>query len=104
MQLTYYTDYSLRVLMYVAVDRDRMVNIVESAERHGISRNHLVKVVHNLARGGVIKSYRGKGGGIQLARDPANINIAEVVRYTEGPPKPVECFDIERNRCVISNV
>jgi Rrf2 family transcriptional regulator, nitric oxide-sensitive transcriptional repressor len=104
MQLTYYTDYSLRVLMYLAVHRGRLVNIAEIAERYGVSRNHLVKVVHNLARGGFIKSYRGKGGGIELARDPTQINIGEVVRYTEGPPKPVECFDVERNRCVITNV
>jgi Rrf2 family nitric oxide-sensitive transcriptional repressor len=102
-QLTYYTDYSLRVLMYLAIAPDRMVNISEIAERYGISRNHLVKVVHNLARGGFIRSYRGKGGGIELARDPAEINIGDVVRYTEGPPKPVECFDAERNRCVIAN-
>jgi Rrf2 family transcriptional regulator, nitric oxide-sensitive transcriptional repressor len=102
-QLTYYTDYSLRVLMYLAIQRNRMVNISEIAERYGISRNHLVKVVHNLARGGFIKSYRGKGGGIELARDPHQINIGEVVRYTEGPLKPVECFDVERNRCVIAN-
>jgi Rrf2 family nitric oxide-sensitive transcriptional repressor len=60
--------------------------------------------VHNLSRGGFIKSYRGKGGGIELARDPGQINIGEVVRYTEGPLKPVECFDVERNRCVIANV
>jgi Rrf2 family transcriptional regulator, nitric oxide-sensitive transcriptional repressor len=101
MQLTYYTDYSLRVLMYLAVRR-KIVNISEIAERYGISRNHLVKVVHNLVRGGYITSYRGKGGGIELARDPAKINIGEVVRYTEGPPKPVECFDIQKNRCIIS--
>ena len=104
MQLTYYTDYSLRVLMYLAIRRDRIANIAEIAECYGISRNHLVKVVHNLARGGFIKSYRGKGGGIELARDLKEINIGEVVRYTEGPLKPVECFDIERNRCVIANV
>jgi Rrf2 family nitric oxide-sensitive transcriptional repressor len=104
MQLTYYTDYSLRVLMYLAVQPERMINISEIAERYGISRNHLIKVVHNLARGGFIKSYRGKGGGIKLARDPEQINIGAVVRYTEGPLKPVECFDAERNRCVIANV
>ena len=62
-----------------------------------------MKIVHNLARGGFIKSYRGKGGGIELARDPAKINIGDVIRYTEGPLKPVECFDVERNRCVITN-
>ncbi len=71
MQLTYYTDYSLRVLMHLAIRRNRIANISEIAERYDISRNHLVKVVHNLARGGFIKSYRGKGGGIELARDPA---------------------------------
>lgn len=104
MQLTYHTDYSLRVLMYLAIQRNRMANISEIADRYGISRNHLVKVVHNLARGGFLKTHRGKGGGIELARDPADINIGEVVRYTEGPLKPVECFDVERNRCAISNV
>jgi Rrf2 family nitric oxide-sensitive transcriptional repressor len=104
MQLTYYTDYSLRVLMYLAIQRNRIANISEIAERYAVSRNHLVKVVHNLARGGFIKSYRGKGGGIELARGPGQINIGEVVRYTEGPLKPVECFDVERNRCVITNV
>jgi Rrf2 family nitric oxide-sensitive transcriptional repressor len=103
MQLTYFTDYSLRVLMYLAVNRDRMVNISDIADVYGISRNHLVKVVHGLARGRFIKSYRGKGGGIQLALEPAKINIGDVVRYTEGPPSPVECFDAERNRCVIAN-
>jgi len=102
MQLTFYTDYSLRVLMYLAVNRHRLVNISEIADCYAISRNHLVKVVHNLARGGFIKSYRGKGGGIELAREPARINIGEVVRYTEGPPRPVECFDAEKNRCIIS--
>jgi Rrf2 family transcriptional regulator, nitric oxide-sensitive transcriptional repressor len=63
-----------------------------------------VKVVHNLARGGFIESHRGMGGGIELARHPVNINLGEVVRYTEGPFWPVECFDAERNRCVLTNV
>jgi Rrf2 family transcriptional regulator, nitric oxide-sensitive transcriptional repressor len=102
MQLTYYTDYSLRVLMYLALLPERRASISEIAERYGISRNHLVKVVHHLARGGFIASHRGKGGGIELARDPAEINLGEVVRYTEGPFKPVECFDVERNRCAIA--
>src|SRR5579871_3210082 len=104
MQLTYYTDYSLRVLMYLAIHRGRIANISEIAQRYRISRNHLVKVVHGLAQGGFIKSHRGKGGGIELAGEPAEINIGEVVRYTEGPLQPVECFDARRNRCVIANV
>jgi Rrf2 family nitric oxide-sensitive transcriptional repressor len=104
MHLTYYTDYSLRVLMYLAIQPRRRASISEIAERYDISRNHLVKVVHHLARGGFIESHRGKGGGIELARAPTEINLGEVVRYTEGPLKPVECFDTERNRCVITNV
>jgi Rrf2 family transcriptional regulator, nitric oxide-sensitive transcriptional repressor len=90
--------------MYLAIQPDRMVNIREIAERYDISRNHLVKVVHNLARGEFIKSYRGKGGGIKLARTAREISIGEVVRYTEGPLRPVECFDAKRNQCVITNV
>lgn len=103
MQLTYHTDYALRVLMYLAVRRDSMANVSEIAQRYGISRNHLVKVVHHLARGGFITSYRGKGGGIELARAPEQINIGAVVRHTEGPMRLVECFDRQRNRCIIAN-
>lgn len=102
MQLKLYTDYSLRVLIYLALQRGRMVNISEIAGHYGISRNHLVKVVHNLARGGFIRSRRGKGGGLELARDPAEIVVGSVVRYTEGALLPAECFDAENNRCVIS--
>jgi Rrf2 family transcriptional regulator, nitric oxide-sensitive transcriptional repressor len=103
MQLTSYTDYSLRVLMYLAIQPHRLVNIGEISERYGISRNHLVKVVHNLARGGFIRSRRGRGGGIELARVPNKIGVGEVVRYTEGPFWPVECFDARNNRCVITS-
>jgi Rrf2 family transcriptional regulator, nitric oxide-sensitive transcriptional repressor len=90
--------------MYLAIQPERLVNIREIAERYDISRNHLVKVVHNLARAGFIKSHRGRGGGIELARKAGQINIGQVVRYTEGPLRPVECFDSERNRCVITAV
>jgi Rrf2 family nitric oxide-sensitive transcriptional repressor len=90
--------------MYLAIQPGRLVNIREIAERYDISRHHLVKVVHNLARAGFIKSHRGKGGGIELARKAGQINIGQVVRHTEGPLKPVECFDSQRNRCVITAV
>ncbi len=103
MQLTYHTDYSLRVLIYLAIRQDKIANISEIATRYHISRNHLVKVVHNLARGGFIVSHRGKGGGIELARAPSKINVGEVIRYTEGPLRPVECFNLERNHCIITN-
>src|ERR1019366_7967218 len=72
--------YTLRVLMYLALDRTRLATISEIAEAYGISRHHLMKVVHQLGRTGVIESVRGKGGGIRLARAPEAIRIGEIVR------------------------
>jgi Rrf2 family transcriptional regulator, nitric oxide-sensitive transcriptional repressor len=100
-RLTSHTDYSLRVLIYLALNGDRRSNVSEIAARFRISRNHLVKVIHGLGRGGFLHSYRGKGGGIVLAHAPTQINIGRVVRYTEGPMQLVECFR-SGNRCVIT--
>lgn len=102
MQLTLYTDYSLRVLLYLGVNPQRMSTITDIAQSYGISRNHLVKVVHNLATQGFIHSTRGRGGGITLARPAAEINIGDVVRHTEVNFDLVECFDRERNTCPIA--
>jgi Rrf2 family nitric oxide-sensitive transcriptional repressor len=102
MELTLYTDYALRVLMYLSVRGETRSNISDIAQRYHISRNHLVKVVHGLARGGFIQSYRGKGGGIALAREPREIGIGDVVRHTEGPLRPAECFRGAENQCVIT--
>lgn len=104
MELTLYTDYSLRVLMYLGLRRSELSLISEVADDYGISANHLMKVVHGLARGGFIRTYRGKGGGVTLAREPQDINIGAVVRYTEGEFKPVECFRGVDNRCVVTDV
>lgn len=92
MRLTQFTDYTLRVLMYLAADPDHRVTIQDIAEAYGISRNHLMKVVNHLARTGVVDASRGKGGGIRLARDPERIRVGEVVRAAEGEPPIVECF------------
>ncbi len=102
MQLTLYTDYSLRVLLYLGLNPRRMATITDIAQSYGISRNHLVKVVHNLATQGFIHSTRGRGGGITLARPAAEINIGDVVRHTEVSFDLVECFDQERNTCPIA--
>jgi len=102
MELTFYTDYSLRVLMYLGLRRSELSVISEIAGDYGISANHLVKVVHGLARGGFVRTYRGKGGGLALAREPRDINIGAVVRYTEGAFKPVECFRGVDNHCVVT--
>ncbi|HKI61069.1 MAG TPA: Rrf2 family transcriptional regulator [Mariprofundaceae bacterium] len=104
MQLTLYTDYSLRVLMYLASHNDRRVTITEMADAYQISRNHLVKVVHQLSQNGWITTIRGKSGGMHLAFPPEQINIGTVVRQTEPHMNLLECFDKENNQCSISPV
>lgn len=103
MQLTQYTDYSLRVLIYLSLKSpDELGTITDISEFYGISRNHLVKVVHNLATHGYIVTLRGKHGGLRLARPAADISIGEVVRLTEPNFDIAECFNKETNTCVIT--
>jgi len=104
MQLTLYTDYSLRVLIYLGLHRERLATVSEIAQGYGISRNHLVKVVHNLSTLGFIVTTRGKGGGLSLARTPEQINIGDVVRNTEKNFNIVECFDGKNRSCPITAV
>ena len=101
MQLTQYTDYSLRVLIYLGVNEQHLATISEISESYGISRNHLVKIVHQLGQHGYIETRRGKGGGIQLSRSPAEINIGEVIRRSEGNFNIVECFNEGKQACSI---
>lgn len=101
MRLTTFSDYTLRVLMFLAVERDRLATIPEIAAAYGISENHLMKVVHQLARSGVIESVRGKGGGIRLMRDPAEIRLGQIVRTSEGPSAIVECLSDQPEACKI---
>lgn len=101
MQLTLYTDYSLRVLIYLGIRPHEQATITEIATHYKISRNHLVKVVHNLGALGFIRTVRGRGGGLVLARDAKDINIGEVVRHTEPNFDLVECFNKEHNSCPI---
>lgn len=91
MQLTRHTDYALRVLMYLALEPERLATISNIANAYDISRNHLVKVVHELAGHGFVETFRGKGGGMQLARDADDIVIGEVVRRMEGNLEIVNC-------------
>ena len=97
MRLSDYTDYTLRVLMYCATHRDRLVTIGELAEQHGLSKNHLMKVVNDLVRAGYLESVRGRSGGIRLARAAAQINVGGVIRHTEGGFDLVDC-----GSCVIA--
>lgn len=104
MQLTRYTDYSLRVLVYLMLMHDKPVTITEIADYYGISRNHLVKIVHNLGVLGFITTMRGKGGGITLARPTEEINIGDVVRKVEPGFNIVECFAEGSRPCQIEPV
>ena len=83
MRLTLYSDYALRVLMYVAVKEDGLATIDEIAKSYSISRNHLMKVVHQLGVAGYIETVRGRGGGLRLAKPVEAIGLGELVRYTE---------------------
>jgi Rrf2 family transcriptional regulator, nitric oxide-sensitive transcriptional repressor len=102
MRLSEYTDYTLRVLMYCAAHRDRLVTIGELAEQHGLSKNHLMKVVNDLARQGLLETTRGRGGGLRLLAEPETIRIGDVVRATETDFRLVECFDAATNACTLS--
>lgn len=99
MQITQFTDYSLRLLIYLARLPDPGVATVsEVADFHQISRYHLIKIAAMLSAEGYIQSFRGKGGGVSLAKSPELIGLGELVRKTENMDL-VECFDLANNQC-----
>jgi Rrf2 family transcriptional regulator, nitric oxide-sensitive transcriptional repressor len=91
MKLTRYTDYALRVLLYLSARPERLCSISEMSRSYGISQNHLMKVVHDLGKAGFVASARGRLGGIRLARPPEEIIIGSVVRHTEDGFDLVDC-------------
>lgn len=103
MRLTIYTDYALRMLIYLGVHGDRLCSIGTIASSYGISKNHLMKIVVDLAANGIIQSVRGNGGGIRLAKPPSEIAIGDVVRITESDMFLVACFDAAAPACRISS-
>jgi Rrf2 family nitric oxide-sensitive transcriptional repressor len=102
MRLADYTDYTLRVLMYCAANPDRLVTIAEIADDHAVSKNHLMKIVNDLARQGVLETTRGRGGGLRLLKPAEEIRIGDVVRAAETDFRLVECFDADTNTCTMT--
>jgi Rrf2 family nitric oxide-sensitive transcriptional repressor len=102
MQLTQYTDFAMRTLIALGLNPGAKLTVHEISESYGISRHHLVKVVARLADLGFIETVRGKGGGMRLARSPAEIRIGQVVRAMEAELGVVECLQTEGGRCVIA--
>jgi Rrf2 family transcriptional regulator, nitric oxide-sensitive transcriptional repressor len=101
MRLTVYADYSLRVLIYLALCTDRAATIPEIADSYGISRNHLVKVTHQLGVKEFILTTRGRNGGIRLARPASEIRVGEIVRRMEPDLALVPCFSPVDSNCAI---
>lgn len=104
MQLTRYTDYSLRLLMLLGLRSGKLLTIQRVSDAYGISRNHLVKIVNHLATLGMVETNRGRKGGIRLAMDPADIVVGQLIRELEPTLRIAECFDEQTNNCVISSV
>lgn len=102
MRLTVYTDYGLRLLMYVALKKSGLTTIQEVADAYGISKNHLMKVAYDLGRLGFLETVRGRSGGLRLAQPPEKLGLGALVRRLEDDFTMVECFSAETNGCPIT--
>lgn len=104
MQINAFSDYSLRVLMYLAVTGDRLVSSREVSEAYNLSFDHIAKVSQFLVREGYVTAVRGRGGGMRLAKDPSEITIGDVLRKSEAGSGLVECMRGEPVHCVLAPV
>lgn len=101
MRLTSFTDYGLRMLMRMASAPERAFSTAEMAEEFNLSRNHLTKIMQQLARGGIVETRRGGGGGAVLRKDASEIRLGDVVRLLEQGQALAECFKPEGGECTI---
>lgn len=101
MRLTSFTDYAVRVLIYAAKKGGELSSIKEVSESYQISSNHLMKVVHVLGKGGYLHTVRGKNGGFCLGKEPSEISIGDLIRYTEDDLNIVECLSHKKGRCAL---
>ncbi|MGE3707109.1 MAG: Rrf2 family transcriptional regulator [Vicinamibacterales bacterium] len=100
MNLTKFSDYSLRVLLYLALHRDRVVPVSEISRAYGVSPHLMVKIVQRLVADGLVTSVRGRRGGVTLSKAPGEIRVGQVIRRMERWDL-VECFDLSTNTCPI---
>ncbi|MCA0404178.1 MAG: Rrf2 family transcriptional regulator [Proteobacteria bacterium] len=103
MQLTQFTDYSLRALIYIALRKDSCT-IKDITEAYTISNNHMIKIIHNLSKLALIKTIRGKNGGILMAVQPETINLGQLIALLEPHFDLVPCFNKEKANCCIAPV
>lgn len=101
LRLTVYTDYALRLLMYLALKEDGLSTIAEVSESYDISKNHLMKVAHQLSIAGYVATVRGRSGGLRLAKPAQAIGLGEIVRHTEPDMALVPCFQLADAACAI---
>lgn len=102
MKLTDYTDYTLRTLIFLGLHRDGLVTIQQIADGYGISKNHLMKIVHRLSLDGIVETVRGRSGGVRLKLPPEAIRIGPVVRAAEQDFALVECFGRRHSNCTLA--
>src|SRR6185437_1085832 len=103
MRLTYFTDYGMRALMRLAGEPDRLFTTEEIAREFGISRHHLMKVIHRLALAGVVATQKGAGGGFRLAKPAGEFTLGELIRRLESDQALVECFQADGGACVLTS-
>ncbi len=103
MRLTQYTDYGLRILLYLGLKRD-LATARELSENFKMSRNHIAKIIHQLGQMGWVETSKGKGGGIRLATKALDLNLSVVIKRLEPDFHLVECFNQKENQCPIAGV
>lgn len=101
MRLTVYSDYAIRLLLYLGLKQNGLATIQEISKAYGISRNHLMKITHRLGRAGFVETVRGRGGGIRLSKSALQSTLGDLIRETEDDFQLVECFNAETATCVI---
>lgn len=104
MQLSLHAEYGLRVLLYLGSQPNRLVPTAEISKAYGISKHHLVRVMHTLSDEGFVHLVAGRSGGVTLAKEPHLIRLGDVVRQSERTLRLAECFDMDTNTCGIAPV